>query len=227
MGAPAARLVLVPPPPLVPVPVRATVSEGLVALLATVRLADAPPAAVGVTVPRPGPEPPAAIDVPQVLVCANGAPAVTEDTVAAALPVLVIVTFCAAVVDPTASLPNATEVGDADSVALPPPELVPVPDRLTALVTPPAVTVSVPVRLPVGVGANVTLPVHEPPAAIDEPQVLVWLKSPVAAIDETDAAEPVGLGTVTVWALLLDPVATEPKFSAVGLTLTPEFGYGG
>ena len=81
--------------------------------------------------------------------------------------------------------------------------------------------------LPVAVGANVTLTVHEPPAAIDEPQVLVWLKSPVAVIDDTAAAEPVGLETVTVWALLLDPVATEPKFSAEGLTLTPELGYGG
>src|ERR1700760_4424435 len=189
MGAPWARLVLVPPPPLVPVPVRATVSDGLVALLATVRLAEAPPAAVGVKVTLAVQEAPAAIEVPQVLVCANGAPAVTEDTVAAALPVLVIVTFCAAVVEPTASLPNATEVGEADRGALPPLELVPVPDRLTALVTPPAFTVRVPVRLPLAVGAAVTLTVQEPPAASDVPQVLVWLKSPVAAIDETGAAE--------------------------------------
>jgi hypothetical protein len=196
----------------------------LVALLATVRLADAPPAAVGVNVTLTVQEAPAAIEVPQVLVCANGAPAVTEETAAAALPVLVIVTFCAAAVEPTGSLPNATEVGDAVSVALPPLELVPVPDRLTVLVTPPALTVRAPVRLPVAVGANVTLTVQEPPAAIDEPQLLVWLKSPVAAMDETDAAEPVGLETVTVCALLLDPVATEPKFSAVGLTLTPELG---
>src|SRR6201992_2742406 len=147
MGAFSARLLLVPLPPLVPVPVSGTVSDGLVALLATVRLADAPPGAVGVNVTLTVHEPPAAIDVPQVLVCANGAPAVTEDTVAAALPVLVIVTFCAAVVEPTASLPNATAVGDADSVALPLLVPVPVPDRLTALVTPPALTVSVPVRL--------------------------------------------------------------------------------
>ncbi len=132
------------------------------------------------------------------------------------MPVLVIVTVWAAVVEPTASLPNATEVGDADSVALPPPELVPVPDRVTALVTPPALTVSVPVRLPAAVGAKVTLTVHEPFAAIDEPQVLVWLKSPLAEIEETDAAEPVGLETVTVCAALVEPVATEPKFSALG-----------
>src|ERR1700727_2611510 len=130
MGAPAARLVLVPPPPLVPVPVSGTVSDGLVALLATVRLADAPPAVVGVNVTLTVHEPPAAIDVPQVLVCANGAPALIEEMLAAALPVLVTVTFWAAVVEPTASLPNATEVGEAVRVALPLLVPVPVPDRL-------------------------------------------------------------------------------------------------
>src|ERR1700759_1093930 len=167
MGAPWARLVLVPLPPLVPVPVSGTVSDGLVALLATVRLADAPPAAVGVNVTLTVHEPPAAIEGPQVLVCANGAPAGADARRAAALPGLAIVTFWAAAVEPTASLPNATEVGEAVSVALPPPELVPVPDRLTVLVTPPAFPVSVPVRLPAAVGANVTLTVHEPPAPMD------------------------------------------------------------
>ena len=82
-------------------------------------------------------------------------------------------------------------------------------------------------RVPVAVGLNVTLTVHEPFAAIDEPQVLVCAKSPVAAIDETDAAEPVGLATVTVCAALVVPVATEPKFSALGVAVTPVAGYGG
>jgi hypothetical protein len=41
------------------------------------------------------------------------------------------------------------------------------------LVIPPALTVRDPVRLPVAVGANFTLTVHEPFAAIDEPHVLV------------------------------------------------------
>ena len=72
-----------------------------------------------------------------------------------------------------------------------------------------------------------TLTVHEPFAAIDEPQVLVWLKSPLAAMDETAAAEPVGLETVTVCAALVVPVATEPKLSALGLAVTPVAGYGG
>ena len=54
---------------------------------------------------------------------------------------------------------------------------MPVPVRLTVLVTPPALTVRFPVRVPVAVGANLTLTVHEPFAAMDEPQVLAWLKS--------------------------------------------------
>jgi hypothetical protein len=92
------------------------------------------------------------------------------------------------------------------------------------LVTPPALTVRVPVRLPVAVGANVTLTVHEPFAAMDEPQVLVWLKSPLAEMDETDAAELVGLETVAVCAALVVPVTTGPKLSAPGLAVTPLAG---
>ena len=98
---------------------------------------------------------------------------------------------------------------------------------MTVLVTPPALTVRLPVRAPAAVGLKVTLTVHEPLAAIDEPQLLVCAKSPLAAIEDTAAAEPVGLDTVTVCAALVAPVATEPKFSAPGLAVTPVAGYGG
>jgi hypothetical protein len=221
MGAFRARFVL--PPLLVPVPLRVTVRVGLVALLDTVTFPEAAPAAVGVNVTLTVQDAPAAIEAPQVLVDANGPVAETEDTLAAAPPVLVTVTVWAAEVEPTAWLPKDRELGDAASVALPP-ELVPVPDRLTELVTPPALTVRVPVRLPVAVGVNFTLTVHEPFAAIEDPHVLVCAKSPLAEIDETDAAELVGLETVTVCALLVEPVVTEPKFSALGATVTPELG---
>ena len=50
---------------------------------------------------------------------------------------------------------------------------------------------------------KVTLTVHEPPAGIDEPQSLVWPKGPETAIDETAAAEPVGLSTDTLCAALV------------------------
>src|ERR1700749_4465817 len=50
---------------------------------------------------------------PQVLVSANGALALTEETVAAVLPGLETVTVCAALVDPVATLPNDRLRGDA------------------------------------------------------------------------------------------------------------------
>ena len=66
-------------------------------------------------------DPPAAIELPQVLLdSANGAGALTETPVAALLPGLATVTVCAALVDPTATLPNDTLVGDAVSALAPP-----------------------------------------------------------------------------------------------------------
>ena len=160
-------------------------------------------------------EPPTAM-LAQLLVWLKSPVAATPETVAAVVPELVTVTVCVAAVEPTTVPAKDRLAGVAFSTG---PGAVPVPDRLTVLVTPPALTVRVPVRAPVAVGANVTLTVHEPFAAIDEPQVLVWAKSPVAAMDETAAAEPVGLATVTVCAALVVPVATEPKVSAVGLAV--------
>jgi hypothetical protein len=101
------------------------------------------------------------------------------------------------------------------------PGAVPVPDRLTVLVTPPALTVRLPEAVPVAVGEYVTLTVHEPFAAIDVPQVLVWAKAPLADMDETAAAVLVELVTVTLCAALVVPVSCGPKFSAVGLAFTP------
>ena len=60
-------------------------------------------------------DPPAAMEPPQVLVSANGALALTEETVAAVPPGLETVTVCAALVDPVATLPNDRLVGDGTS----------------------------------------------------------------------------------------------------------------
>src|SRR6202000_358697 len=99
--------------------------------------------------------------------------------------------------------------------------------RLTVLLTPPALRLRLPVALPAAVGENVTLTVHVPFAAIDDPQVLVSANGPLAVMDETGAAGLVGLATVTVCAALVVPVACGLKVSAVGLALTPVTGYGG
>src|SRR3984885_10734303 len=105
---------------LVPVPVRATVSGLPGALDATDRLPVAAPAAVGANFTLTVQDPPAAMEVPQVLVSLNGALALTDDTDAAVVPGLDTVTVCAELVEPTASLPNERLDGDADSALAPP-----------------------------------------------------------------------------------------------------------
>jgi hypothetical protein len=190
------------------------------ALLVTVRVPVRAPDAVGLNVTLTVQELPAAT-LEQVFVWLKSPVTLTPETAAALVPELVTVTVLAEELAPTTVPANDRLAGAAFSTG---PGAVPIPVRLTVLVTPPALTVRVPVRAPVAVGANFTLTVHEPFAAIDEPQVLVWLKSPVAAMDETAAAEPVGLETVTVWAALVVPVTTEPKLSALGLAVTPEAG---
>ncbi len=69
--------------------------------------------------------------------------------------------------------------------------------------------------------------VQELLAAIDDPQLLVSAKGPLAVMDETEAAALVGLETVTLCAALVEPVTCGPKVSAVGLAVTPVTGYGG
>ena len=99
------------------------------------------------------------------------------------------------------------------------------------LVTPAAVMVSVPVRLPAAVGANVTLTVHERAGgqAGAAGVGLAEVAGDVLTVVTGAAAVPV-LVTVTVCAALVVPVACEPKPSALGLTetLDPLSGrYGG
>ena len=53
------------------------------------------------------------------------------------------------------------------------PGATPVPESGTVLVTPAALTVRFPARLPAVVGLKVTLTVHEAPAAMLVPQLLV------------------------------------------------------
>src|ERR1700683_3811957 len=92
-------------------------------------------------------------------------------------------------------------------------ELVPVPDRATVSGLPGALeaTDSVPLAAPLAVGANLTLTVHDPPAAMEAPQVLVWLNGPLALTDDTDAAVLPGFDTVTVCAALVDPTSSLPN----------------
>ena len=69
---------------------------------------------------------------------------------------------------------------------------VPVSETVCGLPLALSVTETAPVREPVAVGVKITEIVHVPAAATVAPQVLVWLKSPLAAmLVIVSAADPV------------------------------------
>jgi hypothetical protein len=201
----------------IPEPDNDTVTGPLFALLATVTVPARDPPAVGLNATFTVQDAPTASDA-QLLLCVKSPVTDTPDTVADVVPLLLIVTACEAVELPTTVLAKDKLAGFAFRIG---PGATPVPVRLTVLVVPPALTVRVPVRLPAALGLKVTLTEQEPFAGMLVPQVLVWLKSPVAAIEDTAAAEFCGFETVTVCAAEVEPVATPPKFSDPGLAETP------
>ena len=80
--------------------------------------------------------------------------------------------------------------------------------------------VSAPVLVPVAVGVKVTEMVQLAPALTEPPQVLVWVKSPLAAMLEMVREVWPVLVRVTVCALLLVPEFWGGKVSEVGDRLT-------
>lgn len=165
-GRPAATLVVLS----MPLPVRATTVGLLLALLVTVRFPLRDPPVVGLKPTVTVQEAPTA-RVEQLLVWLKSPVVATPETVAEAVPEFVTVTVCAVADEPTTVAGKDRLAGSVFSTG---PGAVPVPERLTVLVVPPALTVRDPLRPPVAVGANFTLTVHEPFAAMDEPHVLVW-----------------------------------------------------
>src|SRR5437879_11049277 len=102
-------------------------------------------------------------------------------TLSSALPVLLSVTDCAALVVFSSWLPKLKFVADKLTMGA---GAAPVPVRLMVCGLPAmlSVIVTAPVRMPVAVGVNVTLMVQLAPAATDVPQVLVCMKSPLATM---------------------------------------------
>jgi hypothetical protein len=88
-----------------------------------------------------------------------------------ALPVLLSVTSCGALLPPRTWLPNTRLVGDKVAVGAMP---VPVSGTLCGLPAALSVTLTLAVRVPLAVGVKVTLIEHDAPAATDDPHVLVW-----------------------------------------------------
>lgn len=102
---------------------------------------------------------------------------------------------------------------DADRVTAGAEAAAPVPDRLVLCGLPLAldVTDKEPVRLPEVVGVNVTLILQLEPALKLEPQLLVWAKSPVAAMPEILRAPVPPFDNVTTCAELVVLTAWLPK----------------
>jgi hypothetical protein len=92
-------------------------------------------------------------------------------------------------------------------------ELTPVPDSATVSGLPGALlfTDSVPDADPDAVGENVTLTVHEAPAASDVPQLFDSANGPVRPTDDIDTGLLPGFDTVTDCAPLVEPTAWLPN----------------
>ena len=149
---------------------------------------------------------PAATLAGQLLLWAKSPLAVTLEMARAALPVLVNVTVCAALMLPTAWLLNVSVLVERLTTGT----ASPMPDSGTVCVLPAtfpvlSVTVRVPVLVPAAVGVNVTLIVQVVLAERIEPHVLLWLKSPAATMLEMlNGASPVLL-KITCCAALATP----------------------
>jgi hypothetical protein len=191
---------------IVSVPVRAPVAVG-VNVTITVQLAgDGPNVPVQV--------PPAA---------SAKSPVVPNESEVVPVPVFFIVTVLAALVVPTVCAANVSLVGVAvitTVAAFPVPLSVTICGEFVAL----SVTESVPVRVPVVVGLNVTeivqlalLPASVVPHGVVPPATAA--KSPLAANESGVLAVPVFF-TVTTFAALVVPTVCAENASVVGETVT-------
>jgi hypothetical protein len=203
-----------------PVPVSDEVCGEPDALSAMLSVAVAAPADVGVKTTEIVQFAPAASELPQLFVSANTLAFAPERVmpviVKAALPVLVRVAVCAALLLPVVTEPKASVAGvnvAAGAVTTDVPSQVKVIDcwgmgdgKLVPRFA---------VKAPAVGGTQVTAMEQLAPAARLAPQLLVWLKEPgslpkklMLVID--NAAFPVLL-RVAVWALLWLPTVTLPK----------------
>ena len=160
---------------------------------------------------------PAASELPQLPDWVNWPETAIDEIVAAAEPGLETVTDCAAVVEPTASSPNARLVGETVRLLLPTTEFPLVPTRVIVVGLPGWLLgmVRLPVVTPDPVGVKVTLTVQVESDARLVPQLLVCANPPVAEIEPIVAAAVAPFSTVTDWLALVDPEFT---FGNVGMS---------
>jgi len=162
------------------------------------------PTAVGVKVTLMLQFPPTGTLAPQLLVSPKLAEAVIPTMINVALPLLVSVTVCDALVVPTArgGGGNVRLAGERSAMGAVTP--VPVSEIVCGLLVALSIKVTEPTALPPVVGVKVTLMVQIAPAATDEPQVLVCAKGAVAVIEpRLRVAVPLFV-TVTVCTALVE-----------------------
>ena len=204
--------------PGVPVPVNVTVCGLPVALSVNVIAPVRVPVAVGLNVienthgsPSTG----------MFVHCASVAPAKSPDVtmlvnVTAVPPVFDTVTFCPALVVPTAWLPNVNDVG-----VIPIAPATPVPVSVTVCGLPVAlsVNVTVPLRAPAAVGVNVMWNTHgvASTAMLGHCASVAPAKSPVIAMFVNVTAVLPVFDTVNVSGVLVDPKPSSPNGNGVGV----------
>ena len=188
-----------------PVPLKATVCGEPPALSVIVSVPERAPAAVGVKVIEIVQLAPIARLLPQVLISEKSPETAIAPSVSAAVPELVRITVCTALVVPIVCDGKVRLVGESVAVGV---AAKPVPLSVTVWGEPVALSViaSVPVRLPAAVGVNFTEIEQFAPAATDIPQVLVYAKSPDVAIELSASAACPVLVSVTICAALVVPV---------------------
>ena len=163
------------------------------------------PATVGVNVTLMVQFASAAKLAPQVLSCAKSPVTTMLVIIKAAVPVLLNVTACGALVVPKAWLEKVRLMADKLTTGAGRPSPArPIVCGLSAALS---VRVTEPYRLPGAVGVKVTVIMHAIPGATLAPQVLVWAKSPLAEmVVMFKAALPVFV-RITVWGALALPTS--------------------
>jgi hypothetical protein len=205
----------------IPVPDNKTLCGLPPALSVMVMLAARLPVAVGLKVTLMEQFAPAATLAPHVFVCEKSplfVPVMAMlEIVNVAVPVLVSVTICTALLMPTIWLPKLMLLPPSVTMGATP---VPVSVTVCGLPGNGSLTVMAPLRMPVAVGVKVTLTLQLAVGARVAGltgQLLVWAKSPLAATLTVVAEAPLLL-TLTASALLVVPTSWFPKVRLEGDT---------
>ena len=175
---------------------------------------------VGLNVTDTSQFPPAEIDDPhEFATTSNGGVAPIEMTSSGKIFGFVIVTVLIADTDPTFTLPNAIETGENVGFAR-----MPVPESATdcGLFRASSVIVKLPLRIPVCVGLNFTPTVQLAAGARLLPLhvSLVIVKSPEGDAVSMCNATVLGFLRVVVFAALVAPTITLPKFHVSGVMVS-------